>query len=158
MTAERTTDRALIERFVFNNVMWERSREDNTTKEMPQEHIDSYAVHFILVSEGGSPIGLMMCHETLSHTLEIHIKIEDRQYAIQAVWESLKWIVDNTDYQKVVTWVPEIYPALRAFCKNKFGFIEEGCNRKSFLKKGKMHNMYLYGLTRDEIEVELCQH
>lgn len=158
-TVERVTDRATVESFMFHHDLWDRSSEDGSEKSIHDAYLLAPQCYFLLVSFGGEPVGMMVCHEGLSKSVEIHIKVkpEDRKkHAVKVGDMSLFWLMENTEYNKVITWVPEIYPAVRAFCKRKYGFIEEGCNRKSFNKNGKMIDMYLYGLTRSEIEDKLC--
>ncbi len=159
-TVERVTDRAIVESFMFHPDLWDRSSEDGSEQAIHDGYLTAPQCYFLLVKCESRPVGMMVCHEGLSKTVEIHIKVkpEDRKaHAVSVGDASLIWLMENTAFNKVITWVPEIYPAVRAFCKRKYGFIEEGCNRQSFNKGGKMVDMYLYGLTRKEIEVRLCQ-
>jgi len=159
-SVKRITDREIVESFVFDDDLWERSSEDGSPKEISDLYLYAPQCYYLLVNHGGSNVGLMVCHEGMSKVVEVHIKVKNKdrkQHAKMVGFICLKWLMMNTEYNKVITWVPSIYPHVRNFCKRKFGFTEEGCNRRSFLKNGEMIDMFLYGLTREEIEVMICQ-
>lgn len=156
---ERVTDRGTIEDFILHPDLWERSREDGSSEFIGDGYLTAPQCYFLLVTFNSKRVGMMVCHEVWSKSVEIHIKVkpEDRRHHAVKVGElSLGWLMSNTGFNKVVTWVPGTLPGVRFFCKKKFGFIEEGCNRQSFSKGGKMVDMYLYGLTREEIRGRLC--
>jgi len=68
---------------------------------------------------------------------------------------ALQWIIDNTpECKKVTAQIPVIYDNVRRFIE-QFGFVQEGINRQSYQKAGKILDQWNYGITRPEIEAFL---
>lgn len=98
-------------------------------------------------------VALYQLQQRNAVTLEIHAQVlhqHRKEYSGATGKAALQWILDNTDAEKVIAWVPEIYPNVRSFTESQ-GFQIEGVNRKSYLKNGKLHDQTLLGITRSEI-------
>ncbi len=68
---------------------------------------------------------------------------------------ALQWIYANAPkYHKVEARIPVCYKNVRDFTCS-FGFKEEGLSRLSYRKNGMLHDQYLLGITRGEIEAFL---
>ena len=61
-----------------------------------------------------------------------------------------QWVIENTEYEKITGECPVIYPQVIKFCTD-CGMVEEGTNRRSWLKGGKIHDQTRIGITKDEI-------
>ena len=91
-------------------------------------------------------------HKVNSITREIHVAAtpESRgKRAISAGKKVLKWIFENTDCLKLISFIPTAnrHTILYAL---KNGFIKEGINEKSLMKGGKLIDQVLVGLTREK--------
>ena len=87
-------------------------------------------------------------------TLDIHPYIirEKRKYSKQCGKLALNWIKDEAPemYKKVISQVPSIYPHIKKYTLG-LGFNLEGAYTKCFLKNGKLHDLWLFGLNRGDI-------
>ena len=99
-------------------------------------------------------IGLYHLHPHNPTTLIIHCNFLKgyRDHADESQILLYKWILDECDntYQKVIAEIPYTYPEVYHFSK-KFGFVDEGVNRSSVLKNGKIVDQWRVGITREEI-------
>jgi len=70
-----------------------------------------------------------------------------------AARESLAWMFENTPCRKVVTCVPSFNPLALRLAKQT-GMVQEGIDRRSFLKDGVIYNQTLLGICKEE---QLCR-
>lgn len=94
-------------------------------------------------------IGLVFYHWKNCVTLEGHIQVlkEHRDQAIEFGGKCLQWAWENTDAQKIVVTVPEIYPDVVRFVM-KFGFQVEGLCEGSYLKNSVLYDQMYLGISR----------
>ena len=71
--------------------------------------------------------------------------------------DCIDWGMDNTRYQKIITYIPAFNKlAIRA--AKRAGFEQEGLVKQSFLKNWKLYDQYLFGLTKiDYLRRKSCQ-
>ena len=72
--------------------------------------------------------------------------------AYNSAQEVLRWIFTTTKYQKVVCEIPVIYRNVKLFAM-KAGMKEEGLNRFSYLKNGKIIDQWHLGIAKQEFEL-----
>ncbi len=150
--AKRTTDAELIKSIVFLPEIFDCISEDGIDDFESDVNRDCW----ISIKKDDLCIGIYHLHPHNSATLEIHAHIlpEHRErYSIDSGKAILKWILDESPdmYQKIIAQVPKLYPNVKAFCEIN-GFVVEGVNRLSHRKNGTLHDQWLLGITRDEIE------
>lgn len=115
---------------------------------------DTEADCFLSLIHRGNVVGLYILHPMNRLELDIHAHVLPKyrkQHARPLTKMVLQWILDNTGYTKVTAQVPVIHPNVMAFC-SECGMKEEGVNRASWLKNGKVHDQQRYGFTADEIK------
>lgn len=128
--------------------------EDDTGPYMPDVVNESWIV---LYTETGEIAGAYNLTPILRRTLEIHAFVlpEYRdKYAKLSGWTVLEWCINNAEFDKITTVIPKTSKHIYHFVK-MFGFKEEGFERESFLKHGKLHGMYRMGITKPEILASL---
>lgn len=114
------------------------------------------SVYYLVPTLTGVSCGAFMYVPQNSIMYEVHSCVlpEHRgPLAIEFAKESLKWMVMNTNCQKVITHVPENNRLALAFAK-RAGMQLEGINRKSYQKAGAIIDQFVLGITGREI---LCQ-
>jgi len=72
------------------------------------------------------------------------------KYARLCVGASYSWVLDG-QFEKLVVEIPKNMPRLVNFAK-RFGFIEEGINRKSVKQGGKLLDRICLGITAPEMQ------
>jgi len=151
LNVKRTYDPQTVREVMTHPAMWETVAEDGQD---PGEYTpDTVGDCWLAMRVEGELIALYALDAINAVTLEIHAQVvpkHRKQYSGATGKAALQWILDNTDAMKVIAWVPEIYPNVRDFTVSQ-GFQIEGVNRKSYLKHGKLHDLTLLGITRDEI-------
>lgn len=151
MIAERTFDPELISSILFEPKMWETIAEDNFEPRgwTPDVYVDAW----VSVRDEDDVYGLWLFKALNSVTCEIHphvvVKHRSKHSYANGVL-ALKWLYDNTPFEKVLGWVPTIYPHIKKYGES-LGFQVEGRSRKSWLKNGELHDQWLMGITRNEI-------
>lgn len=96
-------------------------------------------------------IGCFFLHPENSTTIVIHIQILEK-YREKHAFESGVMAQDQfikSKYNKMICQIPEIYQDVYHFTK-KFGLVDEGINRASFTKNGRVHNQLRLGITKEE--------
>lgn len=157
-------DLEVIREILIEPEMWDRISEDGQKKE---DFIISDNPAFIWVgvfSRGNITrdrklIGIFFLHALNKTTLQIHAHIKKefrKEFAKRAGKEIISYFVNETDFEKLLAEIPVVYQDVYHYTKS-FGFIDEGINRQSFLKKGKVIDQYRLGLTRKEAKKWLLQ-
>lgn len=114
----------------------------------------SYVEGPIYLTNGADVLFVLM--QRFSKVVEVHTCIRSHvKRKIEYAYDVLEW-VRNSQFDKMQTQVPEHLLHVRAFV-NQVGFTHEGIQRKAFVNGGIARDLHLYGMTRQEIEVKLCQ-
>lgn len=130
--------------------LWDDISEDNAPPFVP----DVINEYWVGIFSDGRLAGCYRIHQVTSVCYQIHAFMIDRADKSSGM-VVLKWAVENIeDMQKLIADIPACYPNVYHFTK-KQGFSDEGINRQSFTKNGKIHDMHRLGVTREEIECHL---
>lgn len=105
-------------------------------------------------------IGFWWLHIDNGSTINIHCNIikEHRKHGIEAGWLFLDYVYNEfpEDIQKLNCKIPATYPDVYNFTK-KFGFKDEGLDRKSIMKNGALVDRHILGITREELKNGRCK-
>lgn len=150
----RTWDAELVRDVMTRPDIWATVAEDG-------QFIDDYAVDctgdcWLEVSDDNLTVGLYNLHPENSVTLQAHIQLlpEYRlDYARPSGKKFFEWIVNEgpKQYQKLIVKIPSIYPNVRKFVE-EFGLVLEGTITKSYLKNDELVDMWILGITKDDIK------
>ena len=150
--AERTFDTKLIRSIMTNDVVWKTAAEDGQEKAdfMPYVQSDCWLKMML----GNTCVGLFVFERLNKILLDVHPAIlpEYRgKVGHQAGVEHLKWIYENEPAcMKIVATIPVIYRHVKLYA-NMLGYRDEGINRASYMKNGRIHDQWMLGITREEI-------
>jgi RimJ/RimL family protein N-acetyltransferase len=145
----RITDYAVAQYII--NECWYEISEDNAPHYVP-DIIKEYWIG--IYNDDEMLVGCCRFHQLTSITWEAHAFVLSefrKEYGVVACFTSFRWLLDNTDCQKLVANVPERFPNVMGYLE-KIGFKKEGVNRQSYTKDNKIWDVINYGLTRPEIE------
>ena len=107
---------------------------------------------WLMALDGDQFIGLFNVRPLNSVCLQIHpiiLKAFRGEKGFTAGREAIQWIFNNTEYRKVTGQTPFPYRHAKLFAL-RCGMREEGVNRYSFLKNGKLHHQWHLGVTKEE--------
>lgn len=143
MIVRSTTDQDIIKRVMLDEWVLDRVSEDGCGAD--DLVIDSGAVY--LVDSDISGLGIF--HLVNVITCQFHIQMLDKLKAMEFGAACLDFIFDNTNLNKIIAQIPEIYPDVCRFTE-KHGFKKEGVSEGSYLKNGNISSLIYYGLTRGD--------
>lgn len=97
--------------------------------------------------------GLAIIKDITPHrSADIHLTFWDRRF--KGRWEecrqALRWLFDKMDLIRAVAVIPEIAYSTKTFLKS-LGFKEEGKIRKGFLYNGRLLDLCIFGILREEV-------
>ncbi len=153
VTAVRLHRADLIKQFLTQDELWERIAEYGQSKDDFMPVIDDF-IHWVGLFDDNRLFGIIFLHPHNSTTLIAHINIQKKdRYKLSRKGgiAGLEYIIKNTDYQKVQTETPVIYPKVMLFVES-MGFSKEGISRKSINKDTQLVDQVMYGITRQEIK------
>lgn len=134
------------------NEIWDEISEDGAPPYTP----DVVNEFWVALRDGDAIAGMYRIHQLTSVSFQIHAFMLDRTRK-ESGRVILAWCLEHIpQMQKMIAEIPVIYPNVYHFTK-KNGFKDEGINRHSFTKNGKIHDTHRLGMTRQEIE-EWLQH
>ncbi len=152
VTAIRLYRADLIKQFLTQDELWERIAEYGQTVDMFVPVIDD-SIHWVGLFDDKRLFGIIFLHPHNSTTMIAHINIQKKdRYKLSRAGGivGLEYIIENTDYDKVQTETPVIYPNVMKFVES-MGFRKEGISRKSINKNTQLVDQVMYGATRQEI-------
>ncbi|WP_372857613.1 DUF2824 family protein [Pseudoalteromonas sp.] len=152
MMIERTKDAKKIKSILSIDGLWETISDDNATKD--NFIIDADKDCYLLVKDDDLVVGCFKVEAVNSCCIIAHINIIPKyrkKYSKLAGLAFYNWVVSNDFIKKVTVNIPVLYENVKKYCL-AFGFKEEGLNRESILKGGKMADQWIMGITREEIK------
>ena len=145
-------DMNAVKAFLIQPEVWERASEDYEDVSQFYPHNDELSVWLECVDDGDF-IGLILVHHDNSTTLRIHPYMASKEKSREMMSDFFKWVLTLPDQiQKIIVTIPSCYKIVHNFAR-KVGFIDEGINRLSYTKGGKLYDQWNLGITRAEIEV-----
>lgn len=148
ITAERTDDTALIKGVITQ--LWDTVAEDGMSLEdwsadcVSECWLDIQGMAVFCLHPANATTLIMHAHVRKSYRPRYSVAIGD------AVWS---WVLAEcpVQYQKFICAIPVIYPNVKKYVES-MGMVEEGINRLSYTKHGKIVDQWNMGITRQEIE------
>lgn len=151
---KRTEDTDEIRKVLLNPEIWERISEYGQSQDEFDPPIDDDIYWLAVRDDNDEIVGMFFLHPESSYTAMVHINIlqqHRKEHAANAAYEFLKFVVNETVFEKVHAEIPTINPDVVKFTI-KQGFRVEGLSRQSIYKKGEMMDQFRLGITRSEIE------
>jgi hypothetical protein len=102
-------------------------------------------------------IGLFNLHVIDDNTLQAHCMVLPERRgkdAYTAGMKCLEWVVKNSAYETIVCMIPVIYRNVKLYTM-KLGFVPVGIISKSYIKGGKILDMWKLAISRSDIEARL---
>ena len=152
---QRLTDIDTIKTVMTDEEMWERISEDGQDRNDFEALIDD-SFHWIGLYCGDILFGISLIHPHNTSTGVAHINILKpyrRDHGLQGGLMSLQYAT-GLEYHKYIAEVADVYPEVVGFIK-KLGFIQEGLNRKSIMKGGKLVDQIWFGASITEIQTQI---
>lgn len=109
---------------------------------------------YMMILKDDEAVGVWNLYPVNTVTLNIHCNLlkEHRHLGIDASMLILEYFLTDCpkQYEKLNAEIPVIYPEVYYHTK-KFGFVDEGINRKSIMKNSVLVDQWRLGITKDEV-------
>jgi RimJ/RimL family protein N-acetyltransferase len=149
----RSFDREFIRATMTHRRIWPHIADDNAGDPEDFAPIMHPGLYYLTPEHQGARVGVFFYHAHTPTFWEVHTCVLPAFWgapATSAARAGLLWMVQNTSCCKVITHVPSDNPTARRFA-HRVGLTDEGINRASFLKGGKLLDQYVLGITGEEI-------
>lgn len=149
---ERTFDLELIRTIATHPKIWPWISDDGAGTPEDYRPIDHPAVWYVTVVSRGELMGAWAFIPENSICWGMHTLLLPKAwgtFAHRALRDLIKWVWDNTPCQRIVGTAPVFNRLVIAFAKGA-GMEEYGMNPKSYLKRGKLYDQILLGISRPE--------
>ena len=109
-------------------------------------------ITYLLVFSGDTLFGMFAFYPQNSVTWQVHTCLLENAFGWSAEIgkQAMQWIWDNTICLRITTRVPS-FNKLAIRLSESVGMIRCGRDEKSFLKRGKLHDEVLLGISRPEV-------
>ena len=153
MIACRTLDYGIVIGLLADKQLFSEISEDGIDSYIP----DVISEYWVLITDK-ELVGAYRIHQVNAITYQIHAFIlpDQREHAKESGRLILEWCLEHLEFNKLIAEIPKKYMNVLNFTRHQ-GFKDEGINRKSFLKDGKIWDTYRLGQTRKEIEEWLAR-
>lgn len=133
--------------------MYGRSVDDHTNPDSISMALGN--IRWLECNRDGERVGLSAVKVASNSVLNLHIHIPKQHRGIGTLEIGraiLLWVVNSASpkYQKINTKVPVIYKDVIRFA-HKLGFVNEGIDRLSIMKNGKLTDRQNLGITFNEV-------
>lgn len=156
MILERTHDMALVASIMRDPAIWPHVHDDSTPDDWTPTDADSF--YWMLVTlDSGDVGGVFLAHPLNTYCYEMHTCMLPHTWGAQAAAAAQMLaghVFNELGAHKLVTNVPAYNRAARRFAIAG-GMQQEGINRVSFMKNGRMIDQIMLGITKQEWK--LCQ-
>ena len=118
--------------------------------------VGSFPILYCAVYDGDEYLGLFMLQQENGVTWEVHTCLLPEAWgnrAKKAAEVGRQWVWDNLGAERLITKVPKYNRLALKFAKCG-GMVQYGLNPRSWKHHGKLWDMYLLGVSREEA---LCQ-
>lgn len=150
LTFERTRDWALIKSIVTHPAIYPHVSDDFAATPEEWKATQDEGIWYIAVYEGEEVLGLFILIPQNAICWDIHTCMLPKSYGNLA-WNAglgvLQWLWKNTPCKRVVTHVPDYNRVALSFAK-RCGLVCYGINPNSYMKRGKLHNSILLGISK----------
>jgi RimJ/RimL family protein N-acetyltransferase len=155
ITFERTQDLELVREILTDPKVYPHVTDDGSPAAAEFTPIDHPSIWYVLVRDQlcgyDQVLGLFMFVPQGAACWEVHtclLPIAYGRRAAAAAAGAAEWIFEQTECRRIVTSVPA-YNRLALRFARQAGMTQYGVNPNSFLKKGKLHDQVLLGLSKD---------
>ena len=152
MTIARTFDLDLVRGIITAPEVYRHVSDDGSPKPEDFTPAGDPRIIYLGIEDGGALNGVFMLVPQNVATVEVHTCLRKPLWgaAIQATKQGIRWVWENTNFQRIVTNVPAPN-RLATMLSKKSGMEMYGVNRRSFLKGGYLYDQLLFGISREAV-------
>ena len=147
LRVERTFDQSVVDS-IFHHKDIERFVCDDFTLDAAYKMID--CIYYLAAFDEDEVVGMFMVHPLSEIIMDSHVAImpwvaKEKNRAMGK--SAINWVFDNTSCLKLNASVP-VYNELVLDYAKDIGFLQEGINKQSIMRYGKLHDQIYLGIER----------
>lgn len=153
-----TEDRQLVRRIVTHPKIWPWMVEDGASPENFDPVIHE-KIHYVLALDGRVPLALFMFEPRTSVKYNIHMAIIPSQWprAVEAICGVIRWAWDRIPgCARIAGEIPADNRHTLRLAK-KAGFEMVGTEAEAFLRRGKLQDVRIVGVSKSRKDHSTCQ-
>ena len=153
ITVERTLDYELVRRIVTHPKIYCHIADDGSPAAADWRPIESDAVVYLLVLSDEQPAGVFTLVPQNRVCYEVHTCLLPDIWgpdALIASGKAMRWMFANTPCERIMTNVPDYNRIALRFARRS-GMTYFGCNTKSYLHRGVLHDQIMLGVSKEEV-------
>lgn len=150
ITVERTFDFELVKSYITHPRVYEHVSDDSCPPASEFQPCESGMVIYALVRFDGEPAGVFMLVTENAVTLQVHTCLGPNAWgkSVEAAKAAAEWVFSTTKFLRLNTQVP-VCNKLAERLALKAGMTQYGLCPKSFLKNGRLWDIGLYGMSKE---------
>lgn len=125
--------------------VWPMITDDGCTEEFdfPESNL------YLVAESNGERIGFFMLSAINSICVEVHTIFHPKAFGsvISYAVELINWVFNNTQFKKIITFVPSDNPKAKRLAE-KAGMEAEGLIKGSYLRAGKLLDQHILGVSK----------
>jgi RimJ/RimL family protein N-acetyltransferase len=149
MKYELTDDSELVTRCLTNPAIWRMGSDDSVIGINPDLFFAQKNNNvWLKAGDYGAFIGIPINHISL----DVHVALlpDARGKAVEISRGAIEWMFMNTCYLHISASIPE-YNKFAIRLAREVGMEFVGINKGAFMKNGKLHNQYLFGIKKEDV-------
>ncbi len=151
MHVERTVNVEYITKCVTHPKIWDMSSDDGSVEVDKYIPVIQDNVYWLSIMHN-QPLGVFLLYPHNYVCYEVHTCLLPIAWGMseECAKIGMEWMFSSTPCQRIITNIPE-YNELAIRMAVKSGMEQFGVNIKSFLKKGKLYNEVMFGISKKEV-------
>lgn len=152
MTIERTFDYALVREMMTHPKVWPWITDDGSPPVEAFQPAESEMIWYLAARDGDEVLGIWMLVPQNAVCWEVHTCLLPKAFgerARRAALIAVSFVFDTTPCVRLFTNVPQYNRLALRFAKAA-GMTEFGVNKGSYLKRGKLYDQIMLGISKGE--------
>lgn len=149
LTFERTFDFALVRRLITSPIGYSAAGDDFAPKVSEFFVNEDPRIWYVAAKDGPQLLGAFLFLPQSNVCYEVHLALlPTRGRGALALRFAIAWMFANSPARRIVGAVPA-FNRLANRCAERAGMTEYGTNFKSFQKGGELHDLTLWGISKE---------
>lgn len=150
----RTYDPAIIKAVFLHPTIWNTIQDDEAICPAFYEPKLSEDLIYLAAFDDDELLGIVLFHRESAATVKGHMAFLPNSYGHrtkETIALAFDWLWTHTSYVRIYAGVPALNALARQVCE-RVGMTRFGINQNAWLKGGKLWDVFLYGLSKPEVE------
>lgn len=141
-----TQDHDVVRKNLIQSKVWRLSTDDSLSHIKPELFFLPKTNNLYIIADG---YGLLIVEPRNGICADVHVALNNSAIgkAKEICSEAIQWLFDNSPFSRINASIPE-FNQLAIKLARDVGMELIGINKESFMKYGKIHDQYIFGLSK----------